>query len=127
MENANKSILIVDDDTFLLEMYTIKFKEKGFEVHTATASADALNMLKEGLNPSVITIDIVMPSMTGLELLQTIREEKLAPNSKIIMLTNQNHPQDTERADSLGADGYITKASTIPSEVFTKVNAILSS
>jgi CheY-like chemotaxis protein len=59
--------------------------------------------------------------MTGLELLKTIREENLASRSVVIMLTNQSESSDIEAAKALGVEGYIVKASTIPSEVLTEV------
>lgn len=112
-------ILLIDDDKFLLDMYALKFKGSGLEVDTASSSINALAKLKEGQNPDIIMLDIIMPTMDGLELLQKIRDEKLVPNSVIVMLTNQ--PNETKRADELGVDGYIVKASTIPSEVVTQV------
>lgn len=124
-EEAKKSILIVDDDAFLLEMYSIKFKEKGFDVHTATSSGDALTLLKDGLKPDVITIDVVMPTMDGLELLNEIKSKKLASQALVTMLTNQSHPENIDKANEYGADGYITKASTIPSEVYDQIMELL--
>ena len=67
-----------------------------------------------------------MPVMDGIELLQTIRNEHLVPNATVIMLTNESQPSQIERAKELKADGYIVKASSIPSEVLdevTKINA----
>lgn len=124
-EETKHSILIVDDDAFLLEMYSIKFKEKGFDVHTATSSGDALTLLKDGLKPDVITIDVVMPTMDGLELLNEIKSKKLAPQALVTMLTNQSHPENIDKANEYGADGYITKASTIPSEVYDQIMELL--
>jgi CheY-like chemotaxis protein len=118
-ENKKIKILLVDDDRFLLDMYSIKFKSSGFDIETVSGSAEALKKLREGTNPDVVLLDIIMPGMDGLELLKTIREEKLAPASVVIMLTNQ--PDEMEKAKMLGADGYIVKAVNIPSEVVSKV------
>ena len=63
-----------------------------------------------------------MPGMDGLELLKIIKQENLAPDSVIIMLTNQ--ADDFEKAKALGVDGYIIKATTIPSEVVDQVLTI---
>ena len=68
-----------------------------------------------------------MPGMNGIELLRTIREEKLAPGATLIVLSNQSQPADIEAARKLGIDGYIVKASTIPSEVLEKVKEIMGS
>lgn len=121
MTEANKiKILLIDDDKFLLDMYVMKFKANGnIEIETISSSINALAKIKEGFIPDVIILDIIMPTMDGLELLQKIRDEKLAPNAVIIMLTNQ--PDETKRAEELGVAGYIVKASTIPSEVVAEV------
>mgnify|MGYP001559980258 FL=1 len=68
-----------------------------------------------------------MPGMNGIELLKKIRENKLAPNASVIILSNQSQPADIEAARKLGIDGYIVKASTIPSEVLEKVEEIMKS
>ncbi|PCI29722.1 response regulator, partial [Candidatus Wolfebacteria bacterium] len=117
--------LIVDDDTFLLDMYSVKFKEKGFDVSLALSSRDALVMLEEGLEPSVIALDIVMPTMDGLELLEKIVKDGLAKDSVIVMLTNQSSQPNIDRALELGAKDYIVKASAIPSEVYEKIKTLL--
>lgn len=114
--------MLVDDDRFLLDMYVIKFKAKNFEIEAVSESQQALNKLRDGENPDIIILDIIMPNMDGMELLKIIREEKLAKDSVIVMLTNQ--PDDLERANVLGVDGYIVKAINIPSEVVEQVTNI---
>lgn len=117
---------MVDDDKFLLDMYALKFKNKGHEVSTAHDGADALAKLKDGLKPDVLILDVVMPQMDGLSLLENIRSQNLIPNSSVIMLTNQGQTSDIERAEKLGINGYIIKATTIPSEVVSEVEKILN-
>lgn len=112
-------IMIIDDDHFLLDMYALKFQKAGLFVDTAPGSTVALSKLREGQTPDIILLDIIMPTMDGLEMLQIVRNEKLVPNSTIVMLTNQ--PDEMDKAQKLGVDGYIVKATTIPSEVVTQV------
>lgn len=123
--NQGKKIFIVDDDKFLLDMYTFKFKEKGFDVMQAFGSVDALNKLKGGISPDVILLDVVMPAMDGFELLSIIKKENLVPNAKVIILSNLGQPTDVEKGRSLGASGYVIKASATPSEVVEKVVVVL--
>lgn len=120
-----KKIFIVDDDKFLLDMYTFKFKEKGFEVIQAFGSIDALDKLKGGIVPDMILLDIVMPIMDGFELLALIKSKNLAPNAKVIVLSNLGQPTDIEKGHTLGANGYVIKASATPSEVVEKVITVL--
>ena len=120
-----KKILIVDDDKFLLDMYTFKFKEKGFEVVQAFGSVEALSKLRSGMSADMILLDVVMPTMDGFELLEIIKSEKLAPQAKILMLSNLGQPADIEKGRTMGANGYVIKASATPSEVVEKVVDVL--
>ncbi|MFA6158781.1 MAG: response regulator [Candidatus Paceibacterota bacterium] len=126
MEKKNIQVFIVDDDKFLLGMYSLKFSNNGYEVDTTLGSLVALEKLRAGAKPDVVLLDIVMPYMDGLELLKIIRDEKLAPGAVIIMLTNQSASSDIDRSRELGVDGYIIKAATIPSEVLHEVEKILA-
>ena len=121
-----KEILIVDDDSFLLDMYALKFSKSNFSVSTAIGPLEALEKLRQGFSPQVILLDIMMPVMDGFELLTKIREEKLSPNSIIIFLSNRGQPSDVSQAENLGASGYIVKASSTPSEVIEKVVNIIN-
>lgn len=122
-ENTQKTkILLVDDDHLLLDMYSLKFSKGGLEPDPVPSGAMALAKLREGTQYDIILLDIIMPGLDGLALLKTIRDEKLSPNAVIVMLTNQ--ADEIDRAKALGVDGYIVKASTIPSEVVQKVLSV---
>src|SRR3989344_2149537 len=99
MENTQLKILLVDDDRFLLDMYSLKFKKSGLEIDAVGTSLSALEKLRTGNVYDILILDIIMPTMDGLELLKTIRTEKLVPNAVVIMLTNQT--DDLEKAKSL--------------------------
>ncbi|KKW15748.1 MAG: Chemotaxis response regulator protein [Parcubacteria group bacterium GW2011_GWA2_50_10b] len=111
------TVLLVDDDKFLLEMYRKKFESSGTTVDVAVGSAEALSKLRGGAKPDILILDIIMPGMDGLELLQAIRKEKLAESATIIMLTNESGRDKIEQAKKLGIKGYIVKATSIPTEV----------
>jgi two-component system phosphate regulon response regulator PhoB len=126
-EQTTKQILFVDDDSFLLDMYALKFSKAGYEVKTCDSSEVALKLLRDGFSPNIMLIDVVMPGIDGLELAATIQKEKLAPGAVIIMLTNQSAPEDIAKARKANVDGYIVKATTIPSEVVGEVEKIWNS
>lgn len=116
MENKY-SVLLVDDDKFLLDMYRKKFEPKVAKVDAAVGSEEALVKLREGMKPDILILDIIMPTMDGLELLATIRKENLCPEAAVIMLTNESDRDKIERAKALGIKGYIVKATSLPTEV----------
>ncbi len=126
MEGDKRKILIVDDDTFLLDMYAFKFSQHNFEVYTAPGGLQVIEKLKDGLNPDIILMDIIMPEMDGFEMLEKINKDNLSPNSTKIILSNKSQQSDIDRGNDLGASGYIVKANSTPAEVIEQVAEILS-
>jgi DNA-binding response OmpR family regulator len=119
-------VFIVEDDRFLLDMYVMKFNERGFLVDTAFGGQEALDKLgKDNLKPDLVLLDIVMPGVNGFEVLEKIKKEKLIPQSTIVILSNLGQKEDIDRGVALGADGYIVKASATPTEVVNRVSKIL--
>lgn len=120
-------ILIVDDDAFLLDMYALKFSQSNFEVSTASNPEKALEMLRGGYTPHIMLLDVLMPIMDGFQLLKVMQDEKLIPLTIKIILSNRGQQSDIKLGESLGASGYIVKASMTPSEVVTEVMKIVGS
>ena len=120
-------ILLADDDSFLLDMYTVKFIKAGHEVVAVKDGDQALALLREGGVFDGVVLDMVMPGLTGLELLQTIKKENLGGKEcKYIMLSNQGEHSHITAAKEAGAIGYIIKAESLPSEVVEKVIDLLT-
>lgn len=124
-EGTKPTILIIDDDKFLLDMYTLKFSESGFHAVAAFGSTDALEKLKsKEVQPDIILLDIVMPTMDGFEFLEKVKQENITPNSQIIILSNLGQQDDIDKGKKLGAAGYIVKANATPSEVVDRTKEI---
>lgn len=119
-KNVTCSVFLIDDDKFLLDMYSVKFKDGGCAIEAIADPSAALERLRKGAAPDVILLDVLMPVMSGFEFLETMRTEGLAPRSKVIILSNQGQEEDIKKAMDLGVSGYIVKASSIPSEVLEK-------
>jgi CheY-like chemotaxis protein len=112
-----KRVLLLDDDKFLVDMYSMKFTGNGFQVQACLSAHDALEAIKTGFKADAIVFDLVMPETDGFSFLESIQKEKLAGGAALIALTNQSNDSEKQRAESLGVDRYIVKASMIPSEV----------
>lgn len=118
-------ILLVDDDAFLRDMYAMKFGESGHSVCTVSNGEDALLQLKKESFDAVL-MDIIMPGMSGIELLKEIKELGLEKIPSCIVLSNQGEHGDINEALEAGACGYIVKAEKIPSEVVAEVTKLVS-
>ncbi len=118
---TSEELVLVDDDKFLLDMYSQKFTHAGFIVHPCFSTKEALEILRKGTTPNAVIFDITMPGEDGFVLLAKIREEKLASGAKLIALTNQTDEADRKKAEELGVTRYCVKASMIPSEVVNMV------
>jgi two-component system chemotaxis sensor kinase CheA len=111
------SILFVDDDKFLVEMYGLKFHSVGYTVHTALSADEGLAVLREGFAADAVLFDIAMGAKDGFAFLAALNKEGLARDALWVALTNQSDDVERAKAIELGADLYLVKASVIPSEV----------
>lgn len=119
---SNKgSVLLVDDDKFLLDMYAMKFTQAGFNVQATLSVKAAIEALKGGFVADAVVFDLVMPQENGFALLEQIHAAKLGGGACLIALSNQSDESEKKRAEELGATRYIIKASMIPSEVVAAV------
>lgn len=121
----NKTLLIVDDDSFLLDMYAMRFTQAGFTVEVAMSADTAIEKLRGGLLPDVMITDVVMPITDGFELLRMIVAENLTPKTVKICLSNLSQEEDIKKAKNLGAVEYIVKANNTPSEVVDRVLTVM--
>lgn len=126
MSEHNHKILIVDDDSFLLDMYSLKFSQSGFTVETALGSQAALEKLEKGFVPDVMLLDLVMPVMNGFELLEKMQKENLAKHAVKIVLSNRGQQSDIDQANKFDIAGYIIKANSTPKEVIEQVTSLLA-
>lgn len=123
---SRHSILLVDDDRFLLDMYAKKFSDEGYDVNACMSVQDAVSALEGGFNAAVIVFDLVMPQQDGFELLRLLNEKKLGEKAVKVVLTNQSAEEEQAKVEALGADAYIVKATMIPTEVFNRIKELLN-
>jgi two-component system, OmpR family, alkaline phosphatase synthesis response regulator PhoP len=122
---SKSKILIVDDDKFLLDMYSLKFTQEGFDPEIAFSGPEAIQKIEAGSKPDICLVDIIMPQMNGFELIGELRKRNVC--NTLIILSNLGQKEDIEKGLQAGADGYIIKASATPSEVVTRVKDIVKS
>lgn len=116
-DTTKGTILLLDDDKFLVDMYSMKFTGQGYAVQSCLSVDEALKVLRDGYAPDAIVFDLVMPGRDGFAFLEALRTEKLGGGAARIALTNENDDALKAKVIELGADRLIVKASMIPSEV----------
>ena len=122
-----KSILLVEDDPFLSDIYLTKLKESGFEAVGVSEGKECLRIIKEK-EFDLALLDIVLPRMDGWEILRKIRETKKnakIKNLKVVILSNLGQKEDIEKGLKLGAVKYLIKAHYTPTEVVREIKKIL--
>ena len=124
MSNQKYKILVVEDDEFLLELYSTKLQMEGFQVFSANDGERGLRYAKEK-NPDLILLDIVLPKMDGLDVLRKIKENKDTEKIPVVLLTNLSQKDEVQEGLKAGAKDYLIKAHFMPSEVVEKIKKLL--
>lgn len=117
-------VLIIEDDPFLLKLYIDILKGSGIEVEDCVDGETGLKKAKDG-KPDLILLDIMLPTMNGLEVLEKLKEGQSTKDIPVIVITNLASEDDKNRAISLGATRYIIKTEYEPDQVVALVKEIL--
>jgi len=119
-----KNILLIEDDPFLVDIYTTKLKELGFFADVAGDGEEGLRKLKEK-DFDLLILDIVLPHVDGWQVLKEISENEKLKNLKVIVLSNLGQKEEVEKGLKLGAVKYLVKAHYTPLEVIEEINKVL--
>lgn len=117
-------ILIVEDEEALLSMLANKLIRDGYEVLSAKDGEEGLSKVKEE-SPDLILLDIIMPKMSGMEMLEAMHDDEKLRNIPVIIISNSGQPIEIEKAKVLGIKDYLIKAEFDPQEVVDKVKHVL--
>ncbi len=120
-----KTILLVEDDPFLVDIYTTKLKEAGFSIRVAIDGKEVLRKIKKDM-PDLLLLDIVLPNFNGWEILRKIERDDELKTIKIVILSNLGEKEEIEKGLKLGATRYLVKAHYTPSDVIKEVKKILN-
>lgn len=118
------SIVLVEDDDFISEMYALKFKD-GFELQVARDGAEGLALIQK-VKPDIVLLDIILPQLDGFEILERLKQDAETKDIPVLLLTNLGQKQNVKKGLRLGAVDYIIKAHYTPSEVVEKVKRTLA-
>lgn len=123
--NGNR-VFIIEDDMFLMKAYQLKFQKEGIPIWSATDGKEALSYLAKD-PPKVILLDLLLPGMSGFEILSAIRKNDKWKSVPVLVLSNLSQAQDVERVKALGISDYLIKANTRINDIVDKVKGYLTS
>ena len=121
---AIKTILIVEDDRFIGEMYVRSLKKAGYEVDWMVDGNDGL-IAARNKPYDLVLLDVMLPERRGSEILDALRgEEDLIPNSRVIVLTNFEQDDESRMAMESHADAYLIKAEITPTKLLSVIQQL---
>ncbi len=115
-----KRILFVEDDDALAGVYLVRLQSEGFDVKRVSNGEEAL-AAAVSFKPDLILLDIMMPKVSGFDVLDILRNTPEAGNVKIVVLTALSQENDKKRAEELGADDYIVKSQVVITDVIARI------
>lgn len=120
MQEHPKRILLVEDDDALANVYLMRLEAEGFEVRRVANGEDAL---AEALSfkPDLVLLDVMMPKVSGFDVLDILRNTPQTVNLKVIMLTALSQDSDKQKAESLGVDDYLVKSQVVIADVIERI------
>lgn len=120
-----KRVLIVEDDRFLREIAGQKLEAEDFVVSSATSGKETFEFLEKGPNPSIIVLDLILPGMSGFEILEKLKGNVDWRGIPVLILSNLGQEEDIEKAKKLGAVDYLVKAHFSFAEIIKKIREIV--
>lgn len=116
----SKRILLVEDDDALASVYITRLQAEGFDIKRVGNGEEALDAARV-YQPDLVLLDVMMPKVSGFDVLDILRNTPETANLKVIMLTALSQESDQERARSLGADDYLVKSQVVISDVIDRI------
>ncbi len=120
-----KRVLLVEDDDALANVYVTRLQAEGLDIRRVANGEDALASAL-AYHPDLVLLDVMMPKVSGFDVLDILRNTPETANLKIIMLTALSQESDRERAESLGVDEYLVKSQVVIADVVEHIKRHLS-
>jgi two-component system phosphate regulon response regulator PhoB len=115
-----KKVLLVEDDDSLASVYLTRFEAEGFTVKRVPNGEEALAATLE-FHPDIILLDVMMPKVSGFDVLDILRNTPETANVQVVMLTALSQEADKQRATDLGVDDYLVKSQVVIADVVERV------
>jgi len=126
MPDEAKKVMVIEDDRFLSTLVKARLEREGFTIAQAFDGEEALDLLRRESPPSLIILDLIMPKVTGFELLQTISITPGLASIPVVILSNLAQDSDIEKAKQLGAKEYFVKVKVSIDDLVGKIKALVA-
>ncbi len=113
-------ILLVEDDDALADVYIARLQAENFDVRRVANGEEAL-ATAISYNPDLVILDVMMPKVSGFDVLDILRDTPETANLKIMMLTALSQESDKQRAEALGVDEYLVKSQVVIADVIERI------
>jgi CheY-like chemotaxis protein len=121
MDTKTLSVLVIEDDEFLVNAYRTKLTKDGFDVHFAADGQEAMKTL-ETLHPNVILLDLMLPNKDGFAVLEEIKKLSSLSKIPVIVASNLSQKEDIERCKKLGAHDFVVKSELSLDDIVAKIH-----
>ena len=125
MTATTARVLLVEDDRFLRRACEASLKQRGFTVVTATDGEEGLRLARETPPPDVVLLDLLMPKVSGIEVLRALRADPATAGIPVLILSNSSRDEDKREAVRLGAAGYYVKANLSLKDLGTQIGLLI--
>lgn len=123
--NNKRTILIIEDDFFIRELYERQFEKEGYAIEVAPDGPEGLLKASQ-TKPDLILLDIMLPKLNGLDLLRTLKSKPETKDIPVILLTNLGQESVIKEGFKIGAEGYLIKSAYTPSQIIEEVKEFLT-
>lgn len=113
-------VLIIEDDSFLSDLYKIQFEKEGYKVIQSYDGLDGLSKISIE-NPTVVVLDLILPELSGFEVLERLKKDSKFSRLPVVVLSNLRDEEKMKKALMLGAVGYIIKPTLTPKQIVEEV------
>lgn len=124
MTNTGKRILLVEDDRFLRRACEASLRQRGYTVTPAADGEEGLRLARSE-RPDLVLLDLLMPKLSGLDVLRVLRGDEATRALPIVILSNSSREQDVQEVTKLGISGYFVKSNLSLQELGDRIDRIL--
>lgn len=121
---SEKKVLVIEDELFLVDAYRAKFEKEGVHAQFVTNGKEAMALL-DGDPPGAVLLDLMLPGVSGFDILTSIRQNERWKSVPVLVLSNLSQPKDIKRCEELGITEFVIKANTRINDIVAKVKAQL--